>query len=448
MERKEPSMTEKPGAELSLREAMLPAKVRDWRAKLSVKAKEERGYRFYSLYGLVSHRETLRAAWAQVRANGGAAGVDGQTIEQIEKEGEDSFIEKLACELQEKTYRTGAVRRVYIEKANGKLRPLGIPNIRDRVVQTAVVLILEPIFEADFLDCSHGFRPGRKAHDALGQIREQLRVGRTTVYDADMEGFFDSIPHDKLMACVRMRVVDGSVLRLIEQWLKAAVEERDENGKPRRKRNDKGTPQGGVVSPILANIYLHWFDHVFHAKTGPAHWAKAVLVRYADDFVILSREASEQLVTFIETKLESWLGLKLNREKTRIKDLRKSGESLDFLGYNFRLSRDQYGRKLKYWNMSPSGKTVIKEREKIRRIINKSKSHQPLPELIGELNAHLRGWANYFRPGHSRKAFRQINSYVREKLERHLQRRSQRAWKPKGAESAYEYFARMNLIYL
>ena len=448
MERKEPSMTEKPGAKLSLREAMLPTKVRDWRAKLSVKAKEERRYRFYSLYGLVSHRETLKAAWAQVRANGGAAGVDGQTIGQIEKEGEDSFIEKLACELQEKTYRTGAVRRVYIEKANGKLRPLGIPNIRDRVVQTAVVLIMEPIFEADFLECSHGFRPGRKGHDALGQIREQLRVGRTTVYDADMEGFFDSIPHDKLMACVRMRVVDGSVLRLIEQWLKAAVEERDENGKPKRKRNDKGTPQGGVVSPLLANIYLHWFDHVFHAKSGPAHWAKAVLVRYADDFVILSRETSEQLVTFIETKLESWLGLKLNREKTRIKDLRKSGESLDFLGYSFRLERDKYGRKLKYWNMSPSGKTVIKEREKIRRIIHKSKSHQPLPELIGELNAHLRGWANYFRPGHSRKAFRQINSYVREKLERHLQRRSQRAWKPKGAESAYEYFARMNLIYL
>jgi RNA-directed DNA polymerase len=236
---------------------MLPPKLRDCRAKLSAKAKQEKRFRFYSLYGLVSHPETLREAWTQVRANAGSAGVDGVRIEEIEKEGEDAFLEKLAGELKEKTYWTGAVRRVYIPKANGKMRPLGIPNIRDRVVQAAVLLILEPIFESDFLECSHGFRPGCSAHDALEVIRENLAQGRCTVIDADMEGYFDSIPHDKLMACVRMRVVDGSVLRLIQQWLDAPVEERDGNGKIQRRRNKQGTPQGGVISPLLANIYLH-----------------------------------------------------------------------------------------------------------------------------------------------------------------------------------------------
>lgn len=312
-------------AERRVREAMLPEKLRDWRAKLSAKAKQEKRFRFYSLYGLVSHPETLRAAWAQVQANGGAPGVDGVSIEQIEKEGVEAFLQKLGCELAEKRYCTGAVRRVYIPKGNGKLRPLGIPNLRDRVVQTAVVLILEPIFESDFLDCSHGFRPGRSAHEALEVIRENLVQGRCTVYDADMESCFDSIPHEKLIACVRMRVVDGSVLRLIKQWLRAPVEERDEKGRQRRRRNDKGTPQGGVVSPLLANIYLHWFDRVFYGKEGPARWAKAVLVRYADDFVILTREAGGELRKFVEEKIESWLRLKINREKTRLINLREQG---------------------------------------------------------------------------------------------------------------------------
>lgn len=428
---------------------MLPTRLRDWRAKLSAKAKQEKKYRFYSLYGLVSDPETLRAAWAQVRANGGGPGVDGLRVEQIEEQGVEEFVGQLTRELREKSYRSGAVRRVYIPKANGKQRPLGIPNVRDRVVQTAVLLILEPIFEADFLECSYGFRPGRNAHQALEKIRRNLAVGRCTVYDADVEGYFDSIPHDQLMACVRMRVVDGSVLRLIQQWLDAPVEERDQGGGgPRRRRTQKGTPQGGVISPLLANIYLHWFDHAFHAAQGPARWAKAVLVRYADDFVVLARQWTGELQKFVEEKVEGWLGLKINRDKTRVVNLREASARLDFLGYSFRLDRDRRGRKMRYWNMHPSAKALGREREKLRTMINRRRCCQPLPALVGELNRHLRGWSNYFRAGYSRAAFRQINHLVRERLKHHLRNRSQRAWKPAPGTTVYAHLQKMGLIYL
>jgi RNA-directed DNA polymerase len=325
---------------------------------------------------------------------------------------------------------------------------LGIPNVRDRVVQGAVLLILEPIFEVDFLDCSFGFRPGRNAHQALETIRQNLAAGRCTVYDADLEGYFDSIPHDRLLACVRMRVVDGSVLRLIKQWLNAPVEETDDEGRKRRRRNTKGTPQGGVISPLLANIYLHWFDRVFHAKDGPARRAGAVLVRYADDFVVLARCAGEDLSEFIEKKIEDWLGLKINREKTRVVNLREQGAALDFLGYSFRLDRDRHGRKLRYWNMRPSSKALAREREKLRGLINHRRCFQPLPELIGELNRHLRGWANYFRAGYSRDAFREINAHVRQRLARHLRRRSQRSWRPAKGTSVHAHLQHLGLIYL
>jgi RNA-directed DNA polymerase len=436
---------------LTFREAILPPKLRELRQKLGQKAKQQKRFRFYSLYAHICRGETLEAAWRAVRRNNGAPGVDGMSIEQIaaSPESEAAFLAQLQRSLLEGTYRAQAVRRVYIEKANGKLRPLGIPTLRDRVVQAAVLLILEPIFEADFEDCSYGFRPERSAHDALRAIHRHLKEGYTAAYDADLAGYFDSIPHDKLMACVRMRVVDGSVLGLIRQWLNAPVMEPSAGGKPPTvRRNQRGTPQGGVLSPLLANIYLHWFDRVFHQGDGPAQWAKAKLVRYADDFVVLARHISPRLQQFIEGKLEGWLGLQINREKTRVLNLQQPGQSLDFLGYTFRYDRDRLGRDKRYWNLTPSRKALIRERAVLHEKLGFHRCHLPVPDLIAELNRHLRGWARYFSLGYPRKALRDINAYVHRRFIQHMRRRSQRGWQLPTEETTYTYFAQLGLIRL
>ncbi len=324
----------------------------------------------------------------------------------------------------------------------------GVPTVKDRVVQMAVLLVLEPIFEADFVDCSYGFRPGRSAHQALEEIRQQLLDGKTSVYDADLKGYFDSLPHDKLMACVKRRVVDGSVLQLIRRWLEGPVVEPPEKpgGQPTIKRNDQGTPQGGVISPLLANIYLHWFDKVFHRAPGPAHWAKARLVRYADDFVVLARHQSQRLRQHIEDTLEKWLGLELNREKTRVVNVRE--DRLDFLGYTFGYVNSRLYPGTKVLSMRPSTQVVQRQKAALRGLTSPAMRTVPVTELIGRINRQRRGWGNYFGCGYWKDAFHEINGYVQVRLSIHLRNKSQRPYRGPEGQTLYQHLQTLGLIHL
>ena len=397
-----------------------PIPIRILQRKLYLKAKAEPAYRFYLLYDKIYREDILAHAYELVKANQGAAGVDGQRFGEIETQGLEKWLAGIRNELRRKTYQPQPVRRVMIPKPGGGERPLGIPTIRDRVVQTSAKLVLEPIFEADFDPNAYGYRPKRSAQDAIRKVHKLLCDGYTEVVDADLSKYFDTIPHCELIQCVARRIVDRNVLHLIKMWLKVPVEEKDAKGNrylTGGKQNTRGTPQGGVVSPLLANLYMNRFLKYWRI-TGRGERFQAQVVTYADDFVILSRGYAPQARDWVR-QVMSRMGLTLNEAKTSIRRARQ--ERFDFLGYTFgpyRYRKDGHW----YLGTGPSKKSISRLRQKVTEVLKPS-NVQPWEEVREQLNRRLRGWAAYFNQGTRLMAYRAIDHHVYTRVRLFLARR-------------------------
>jgi group II intron reverse transcriptase/maturase len=396
-----------------------PEKIRELQRKLYRKAKQEKEFRFYLLYDKVYRLDILNHAYRCVRANKGTCGVDGITFERIEEreEGVQKYLEAVAEELKRKTYKPMPVRRVYIPKPDGRKRPLGIPTVKDRIVQMAVKIVMEPIFEADFQENSYGFRPKRNAHQAVSDVSYHLRYGKHRVIDADISKYFDTIAHEKLLALVARRIVDKNILRLIKQWLKAPVVE-EENGKKKYKGNDKGTPQGGVLSPLLANIYLNVLDTAWKMRKVQER-LEARLIRYADDFVVVCKGNTEKIVRGIKMVLGD-LELSLNKEKTKMVDAKE--ENFNFLGFTIRMIENPKTGK-KFPLIVPSKKAVRSIKAEIKNLTCRRNCALPKEVVINKLNEVVGGWVNYFYYGNCSNELSKLKGYLEERARIYLRRK-------------------------
>ena len=399
-----------------------PEKVRKLQRTLYTAAKQRPSYRFFALYDKVILEYVLAHAWDLCRSKRGSPGVDGVTFESIEAVGIADWLLRLQEELQNEMYKPSPVLRVMIPKPGGVgQRPLGIPTIRDRVAQMAVKLVVEPIFEADFDEAAYGYRPKRDAIGAVQAVQNALREGRTDVLDADLSQYFDTIPHGELYQCLARRISDRKMLRLLKMWLKVPVAETDERGHRRLtggKKSKRGVPQGGVISPLLANIYMHRFIKAFH-RYDLATTFGAKLVNYADDFVVLCRTGVQR----VHARIGRWMnriGLTLNERKTRTLDAWCT--PFDFLGYTFG-PQHLYGRTQQYLGTTPSQKAISRFRENVRQLLSTG-NHDPTDEVVTALNRKLRGWANYFRFGRVVPVRRALDTYVVERVRAFLRRRS------------------------
>jgi RNA-directed DNA polymerase len=429
------NLTNKPKSAMKAEE-----RVRTFQRKLYSKAKQDKEFRFYVLYDKLSLPFFLKEAWKRVKANKGAAGYDKVSFQDIVKYGVEKYLSEIADELKAETYKAQPILRKYIPKSNGKLRPLGIPTIKDRIVQMVCKLVIEPIFEADFEDCSYGFRPKRSAKDAMRAVKSNLQVGRTEVYDADLSGFFDNIPHDKLMLLVEKRITDKRILKLIKQWLKALYFENNKLHK-----NHKGTPQGGVISPLLANIYLNLVDKAVMRRDGHFYRYGVRMVRYADDFILMANKIPQDSLDHLDNMLKR-MELSVNKDKTKL--VKAVFEPFDYLGFTIRYDRDLHGKKCKYINIIPSKKSEINLRSNIKEFIRYN-GHKNLHEISKGLDPKIRGWCNYFSiegVSYPAKSKKNIEYYLRMKLRRFHYRKSQRKCK-RYRQNSYERMVKYYGLY-